>query len=79
MNKLWNSARFVMMNIDNEPKQISDDLIILTETDQWIISRLNKTILNVNNSYDQYKLNESIKLFEAETNKNNPYPGFSKN
>jgi len=24
-------------------------------------------------------LNESIKLFEAETNKNNPYPGFSKN
>ena len=62
MNKLWNSARFVMMNIDNNPKQISDDLIVLTETDKWIISRLNKTILNVNNSYDQYKLNESIKL-----------------
>ena len=62
MNKLWNSARFVMMNIDNEPKHISDDSIVLTETDKWIISRLNKTILNVNNSYDQYKLNESIKL-----------------
>ena len=62
MNKLWNSARFVMMNIESEPKSINDKSILLRETDKWIISKLNKTISNVNNAYDQYKLNESIKI-----------------
>ena len=62
MNKLWNSARFVMMNIESEPKSINDKSILLSETDKWIISKLNKTISDVNNAYDQYKLNESIKI-----------------
>ena len=62
MNKLWNSARFVMMNIESEPKSINDKSILLRETDKWIISKLNKTISDVNNAYDQYKLNESIKI-----------------
>ena len=62
INKLWNSARFVTMNIDEEYLSINDPNLKLNETDKWIISKLNKTILNVNDSYEQYKLNESIKL-----------------
>ncbi len=62
INKLWNSARFVIMNIDEEYLSINDPNLKLNETDKWIISKLNKTILNVNDSYEQYKLNESIKL-----------------
>ena len=62
INKLWNSARFVTMNIDEEYFSINDPNLKLKETDKWIISKLNKTILNVNESYEQYKLNESIKL-----------------
>ena len=62
INKLWNSARFVIMNIDDEYISINDPNLKLNKTDKWIISKLNKTILNVNDSYDQYKLNESIKL-----------------
>ena len=62
INKLWNSARFVIMNIDDEYISINDPNLKLNKTDKWIISKLNKTILNVNDSYGQYKLNESIKL-----------------
>jgi len=62
MNKLWNSARFVMMNVDGDPKDINDQNISLNKTDEWILSKLNRTIDNVNKSYKEYKLNESIKL-----------------
>ena len=50
------------MNIDDEYISINDPNLKLNKTDKWIISKLNKTILNVNDSYGQYKLNESIKL-----------------
>ena len=63
MNKLWNSARFILMNIDGEmPKSLNtindNDLDF---TDKWILSKLHRTIEEVNHSYDAYKLNESIK------------------
>jgi len=64
MNKLWNSARFVTMNIENDlPAPLStllDDQLDIS--DKWILSRLNKTIQNVNNAYSQYKLNEAVKI-----------------
>ncbi len=63
MNKLWNSARFLLMNIDkantNRLSEINKGL--LKNTDKWILSRLNNTIVKVNDSYEKYKLNESIK------------------
>lgn len=62
MNKLWNSARFVQMNLDGIPDELNYQLDNLDKTDLWIISRLNSTILNVDNAYKQYKLNEAVKL-----------------
>ena len=61
MNKLWNSARFILMNLDDSLK--ADDLenYKLDPTDQWILSRLNFTIEEVNSAYAEYKLNEAIK------------------
>ena len=63
MNKLWNSARFVRMNLEGLPEKIenisTDSLDI---SDKWILSRLNSTIKNVDNAYKQYKLNEAVKL-----------------
>ena len=63
MNKLWNSARFILMNIDD--KKINgfeslkyDDLDI---TDKWILSSLNKTILKVDKAYDDYRMNDAVK------------------
>ncbi len=64
MNKLWNSARFVLMNIDGkiddfikEPKQEKLDL-----TDSWILSKLNTTIKKVNKAYKSYKMNDAVKI-----------------
>lgn len=58
-NKLWNGARFVFLNLEGNAEQgtsaltaqefskgLSEDL--LTLEDHWIISKLNRTINNVN-------------------------------
>jgi len=63
MNKLWNSARFIRMNLDESlPKNLSalDDKK-LDYTDHWILSRLNNVIDAVDNAYLEYKMNEAIK------------------
>ena len=64
MNKLWNCSRFIMMNIDDE-KQVTSfeniDKNKLEPIDEWILSKLNRTILEVNKYLDDYKLNEAIK------------------
>jgi len=64
MNKLWNSARFVLMNLEDElPPSFSEiDKSKLDQTDQWIISKLNRTIENVDKAYSRYRINEAIKL-----------------
>ena len=64
MNKLWNCSRFIMMNIDDE-KQITSfeniDKNKLEPIDEWILSKLNRTILEVDKYLADYKLNEAIK------------------
>ena len=64
MNKLWNSARFVQMNLDGKlPKDLltieNDDF---DTTDKWILSKLNRTIQDVDNAYAHYRLNDAVKL-----------------
>ena len=64
MNKLWNSSRFLMMNIENKNEiipfeNLDDSLFELV--DLWILSRLNQTIKDANQYLKAYKLNEAIK------------------
>ena len=64
MNKLWNSSRFLMMNIDDSNSIRPFNQINLDELesiDFWILSKLNKTISLVDNQLSTYKLNEAIK------------------
>ncbi len=64
MNKIWNSSRFVMMNINDDDKIIPFEKIDsknLESIDFWILSRMNKTIDLVNSQLSSYKLNEAIK------------------
>jgi len=63
MNKLWNSARFILMNLDNElPTDLADlNSKKFDSTDRWILSHLNTTIKEVDKAYSEYKLNEAIK------------------
>jgi valyl-tRNA synthetase len=61
VNKLWNAARFVMMNVGQD----GDDLPLgslheesLNLADQWILSRLNSTIEEARKAIDSYRFNE---------------------
>ena len=55
INKIWNSARFVLMNIDEglEYQDLTFDHLNLC--DQWILNRLNEVIKEVNTNMDKYE------------------------
>ncbi|MGI6109889.1 MAG: valine--tRNA ligase [Eubacteriaceae bacterium] len=54
LNKLWNAARFVLMNLDEElPAYNPEDL---ENTDKWILSRMNSVIGEVCENMDKYEL-----------------------
>ncbi len=54
-NKIWNAARFVHMNTDNENIEASLPSE-LESVDCWIVSRLNKIAAEVSNSIDKFEL-----------------------
>ena len=61
MNKLWNSARFILINVENINHELPD-YKSLHITDKWIISKMHTAIQKIDKQYDQYKLNEVIKI-----------------
>ena len=63
-NKIWNAARFILMNIDDsEPApHIPEKLAI---EDKWIISKLNTLAKDVNANIDNYELGIAVsKLYD---------------
>jgi len=56
-NKLWNAARFVMMNLEALPPW-SDVRPGADLSDVWILSRLNRTIRDATAAIDGYRFNE---------------------
>ena len=63
MNKLWNVSRFLRLAGEGiEVQHISnferDDLYL---SDKWILSTLNRTIIEVNESFEKYRFNEVAK------------------
>jgi len=56
-NKLWNAARFAMMNLRHVPAW---EQVRPTEhlADRWILSRLNTTIRDATRAVDEYRFNE---------------------
>ncbi|MCD7949169.1 MAG: valine--tRNA ligase [Erysipelotrichaceae bacterium] len=55
INKIWNSARFVLMNIDEDMKYEDLSFDYLNLSDQWILNRLNEVIQNVDENMDKYE------------------------
>ncbi|MGH7770660.1 MAG: valine--tRNA ligase [Candidatus Binatia bacterium] len=67
VNKLWNAARFVLMNISDgvRSKRTSLDSLRtenLNLADQWILSRLASTIEESRKAIDSYRFNEFAHL-----------------
>jgi valyl-tRNA synthetase len=58
VNKIWNAARFVLMNLDDyRPDEFAPAAMGLK--DRWIISRLNHVTKDVTAALDEYKFNEA--------------------
>lgn len=61
-NKIWNAGRFLLMN--KETIQTDSPLINKQKdfADDWIISRLNQTLLQFNKAMDEFEVNSAIKI-----------------
>jgi len=67
-NKLWNAARFVMMNLDGKtPQQLSSPLaphpspLAPELSDRWILSRFHQVVQQTSDYIDNYGLGEAAK------------------
>jgi valyl-tRNA synthetase len=60
VNKLWNSARFVLMNLNERPPEIPDGDYTLPE--RWILTRLNQVSEEVNKALDEYRFDDAANL-----------------
>ncbi len=63
-NKIWNATRFCLMNsegatVDHASLMDTADLAI---ADRWIISRLNRTALDLNAALDKYEFHTAVSM-----------------
>ncbi|MGI8493920.1 MAG: class I tRNA ligase family protein, partial [Pyrinomonadaceae bacterium] len=63
-NKIWNATRFCLLN--SEGARVDYKLLSSKENlsiaDKWIISRLNKTVLQVNKALETYDFHQAVQL-----------------
>jgi valyl-tRNA synthetase len=53
-NKIWNGARFVLLNLEAVAKVHDLDYSLLSLEDLWILSVLNRTIAELNHNLSEY-------------------------
>lgn len=58
-NKIWNAARFVLMNLEGDPGPINPQELDLPA--RWILERLNRTIAAVTANLENYELGEAAR------------------
>ena len=63
-NKIWNAARFIMMNLDSD-KVLPVDVNALALEDKWIISKYNTLVRDVTENLDRFELGMAVqKLYD---------------
>lgn len=64
-NKIWNAGRFLMMNASS----IKTDKALLEKqvdfADKWILSRLNRTLMEIDSAMDKFEVNIAAKTVYA--------------
>ena len=65
-NKIWNAARFVMMNLEGAEQPLPKvEIAKLGLAERWILSRLDTTIREVSGSIDVFEFNvAAMKLYD---------------
>ncbi len=64
-NKIWNAARFVLMNLDTDCDPDRIDTKDLPDEDKWILSQYNRVIREVRENMDRYELGVAVgKLYD---------------
>jgi valyl-tRNA synthetase len=58
-NKLWNAARYVLMNTEGEDCGADGGEVSLSAADRWIVSRLQKAEREVTEGITQYRLDHA--------------------
>ena len=57
-NKLWNAARYVLMNTEGKDTGLSGGDVELGQADRWILSRLQQTIAEANAAVRDYRFDQ---------------------
>ena len=64
-NKIWNAARFVLMNLTEEYLPDSIDTSDLAVEDKWIVSKYNTLVKDVTENIEKYELGIAVaKLYD---------------
>jgi valyl-tRNA synthetase len=61
VNKLWNSARLVLMNLDGDDPA-KDGGVVHSLADRWILSRLHQVSEEVTKALEEYRFNDGASL-----------------
>lgn len=63
-NKLWNASRFVLMNLNDDEEYEIDENYLEIE-DKWILTRLNRTIKELNENLEKFEFGlASAKIYD---------------
>jgi valyl-tRNA synthetase len=61
-NKIWNASRFVISNLeDRKYSEVNLEYHLLSLSDKWILSRLQKEIKEVTDHLENYRFSEYVK------------------
>jgi len=64
-NKIWNAGRFLLMNTENIKVDNSSISMHKDFSDEWIESRFNQTLLDLNKAMENFEVNNASKIIYA--------------